>query len=443
MRSRDERPGGESEWNPGWEIGDDFIPSERYTSREFFDLEMEKLWPHVWQVACRIEEISETGSFVEYTIGRQSIAVVRVDSSTIKAYVNSCRHRGTQLVSGCGRFEGRSITCPYHGWTWQLDGSIAHVPSREQFSAETLKEENLRLLECQVAEWAGFVFINMDAAAPPLQDAIGVETRYLDPLAIDRMGVLWHKQVILPINWKGASDAFVESYHVQQTHPEYSAFGTDPDAFVYHQDPGGHSYYSVPIGNVSVGKEGDEREEFFRYVSYNIDEIGAMYTERDRHIASRLRHREIPEGSSVAMEYAVELQAYAAEVGIPLPRPEPEVFEHTGFNFVFPHLMFLPTIGNALCYRGRPNGMDPDSTIWDVWSLTIFPEDTAPPPYETVHVDWRDEKQVGRVLFQDFSNMERVGRGMHNGAFRGLRLNTVQEMGILNVHREIDRYLKS
>ncbi len=87
---------------------DGLVPKERYVSQEFLDLEMEKLWPRVWQVACREEELPETGDYLEYTIGDQSILVVRTDPGTIKGYFNTCLHRGTRLADGRGNFgEGR------------------------------------------------------------------------------------------------------------------------------------------------------------------------------------------------------------------------------------------------------------------------------------------------------------------------------------------------
>src|SRR5712692_5698513 len=84
------------------EAGMVIVPGARYTSRDFFDLEMERLWPRVWQVACREEEITAPGDFIEYTIGDQSILVVRSDADTIKAFFNACPHRGTRLAAGVG-----------------------------------------------------------------------------------------------------------------------------------------------------------------------------------------------------------------------------------------------------------------------------------------------------------------------------------------------------
>ena len=85
------------------------VPGARYTSREFFDLEMERLWPRVWQIACREEEIPDPGDFLEYTIGDQSILVVRQDADTITAFYNACTHRGTRLAAGTGTFATAEI----------------------------------------------------------------------------------------------------------------------------------------------------------------------------------------------------------------------------------------------------------------------------------------------------------------------------------------------
>src|SRR5262245_28530054 len=93
---------------------DGFVPKERYTTRGFLDVEMSRLWPRVWQIACREEELPAAGDFVEYRIGDQSILVVREASGSIAAFHNACLHRGTRLAEGQGHFKGERIRCPYH-----------------------------------------------------------------------------------------------------------------------------------------------------------------------------------------------------------------------------------------------------------------------------------------------------------------------------------------
>ena len=108
------------------------IPKERYISREFVDLEMDRLWPRVWQIACREEEIPDAGDYVEYVIGDQSILVVRGADGSIGAYYNACLHRGTRLGSGVGSFTEGRIRCTYHGWCYDLSGCVTDVPSTSE-----------------------------------------------------------------------------------------------------------------------------------------------------------------------------------------------------------------------------------------------------------------------------------------------------------------------
>ena len=430
-------------WSSRFALGKSFIPKDRYLSREFLEMELDRLWPRVWQIACRADRVAKPSDYVDYTIGDQSILVVHGDDGQLRAFHNSCRHRGTRLASGSGCFEGHRIRCPFHGWTWKLDGASERVFHPEEFDAAVMDPELLRLRECQLDTWGGFVFINMDPDAPPLEQAIGPATRWLDPMQLDRMGVLWHKQLVLPINWKGGLEAFVESYHVPATHPEYPELGTDIERFVYHLDGGGHSHYGVPY---SQGMEPetpggvDERDLLHRYISYTIKEIGAMYVERDREAAARAMARPRREGEGAIEAYMDELYAHAEQADIALPVLTPEQAEHVGGNFIFPHFFCLPTPGNALAYRSRPNGNNPTEALWDVWSLTAFPGGEMP-DYETQQVDWRDPAQVGLVLHQDFSNMLEVTAGMRSRACEGSHLNLRQEMGLWEMHREIDRYL--
>ena len=109
------------------------IPKERYVSQEFFDLEMERLWPRVWQMACREEEVPRTGDFLEYVIGDQSILVTRSTPDVIRAFYNTCPHRGTRLATGVGNFATGEIRCRYHAWRFEFDGTNKEVVDRFDF----------------------------------------------------------------------------------------------------------------------------------------------------------------------------------------------------------------------------------------------------------------------------------------------------------------------
>src|SRR5580698_8899699 len=111
------------------------IPVQRYYDAEFFKLEQELLWPHVWQMACRLEEIAEIGDYVTYRLLEKSVIVVRT-ASGVKAFHNACRHRGVQLTTDSGNCKSKGFICPFHGWRWNIDGKNTFVYGKNVFSPE-------------------------------------------------------------------------------------------------------------------------------------------------------------------------------------------------------------------------------------------------------------------------------------------------------------------
>src|SRR4051794_7166839 len=100
----------------------DRVPKERYFDPEFFAREVGQLWPRVWQMACRLEEIPETDDFAEYEILDQSVVVVRTGGGGVRAFQNACRHRGVRVVQGRGSC-ANGFVCPFHGWCYGPDGA--------------------------------------------------------------------------------------------------------------------------------------------------------------------------------------------------------------------------------------------------------------------------------------------------------------------------------
>jgi phenylpropionate dioxygenase-like ring-hydroxylating dioxygenase large terminal subunit len=145
----------------------DRIPKQRYYDEEFYAREAELFWPRVWQMACRLEEIPSRGDFVEYEILDQSVIVVRLDDDSVRAYYNSCRHRGMKIVEGSG--SRRSFVCPFHGWCWGLDGANTFVLRPEVFDESNLGADDLGLVPVRCELWGGCAWINLDDSAPPLR----------------------------------------------------------------------------------------------------------------------------------------------------------------------------------------------------------------------------------------------------------------------------------
>src|SRR5260221_9720313 len=162
-----DRQGAVKQSFPTDEVTDSFLPEDDQSNPAFARLEEERLWPFIWQIACRLEEIPTVGDFVTYDIVDDSIIVVRTSASEIKAYHNVCPHRGRQLTEGCGR--AKMFKCRFHGWEFGLNGENTLVIDKTDFGPG-LKDENIRLKSVRVDTWAGFVFINMDENYEPLAD---------------------------------------------------------------------------------------------------------------------------------------------------------------------------------------------------------------------------------------------------------------------------------
>src|SRR5271154_5390952 len=148
-------------------VRDDYIPKDSYISPEFVVLEKQRLWPRVWQIACRLEEIPRVGDYVTYEIADESIIIVRAGGEEVRAFYNVCQHRGRKLTNGCGHTN--KLFCRYHGWRWNLDGTNDAVIDREDWG-DRLDDESLRLTGPKIDFWGGWVFINMDENAGPLLD---------------------------------------------------------------------------------------------------------------------------------------------------------------------------------------------------------------------------------------------------------------------------------
>ena len=159
-----------------------FVPVERYISPDFFQLERAKVWDRTWQMACREEHLPNVGDYIVYDVAGRSYLVVRSGPSTIQAFHNVCLHRGRLLRTegGCRATEFR---CPFHGFGWKIDGSLARTSRARGTSRRSTTRPTGACASVQVGTWGGFVFINPDPAAPSLADVRRRARRPLRPLA--------------------------------------------------------------------------------------------------------------------------------------------------------------------------------------------------------------------------------------------------------------------
>jgi glycine betaine catabolism A len=415
----------------------DRIPAPRYYDQGFYDLERERLWPRVWQMACRLEEIPRAGDFVEYEILDQSILVLRQDDETVKAFHNTCRHRGTRLLEDRGNCRG-GIVCPFHGWCWNTDGSNRLVYASELFEDSDLDPARLALEECRVELWGGCAFICMDDDAPPLRDSLEPFASFHEARGVEQMRTEWWHSTILPVNWKLALEAFMESYHVARTHPQIIANRKTQDGLATRK-----------VGEVMTSAA--SAEEVIESSLYFMRTLGkgmeSMVLEKDIRVAEGLRDTKLPADpgqASQAWNHRLNdaITQWNRSYGIPLP-DQNDLTERglvSVVNYGFPHYFLLPMYGNAAAYRVRPLG--PEETLFEIWSLTMFPEGEAPKePLRTPVPMAPDDPRWPEIPLQDFKNLPRQQAGLHGKGFDFMQLSNQVEGMIGNYHRLIDGYL--
>ncbi len=205
-------------------LGTEDLDKERYLSPAFYRLEVERMWNRVWQVACRVEEISRVGDHIIYEVGDYSLIVVRSSATEIKAFHNACLHRGRILRETGGHVS--SFSCKFHGFTWRLDGKLSFVPGRWDFPQ--IKDEEFCLPEAKVGVWGGFVFVNLDPNAKPLEDYLSDIPAHFQTWDFEHRYKAMHIGKIIPrVNWKVAIEAFLEALHIPTTHPQVMTSTSD------------------------------------------------------------------------------------------------------------------------------------------------------------------------------------------------------------------------
>jgi len=425
---------------------DDFIPKEDYVSPAFAARERERLWPNVWQMACREEEVPRVGDYVTYDIGDESIIVIRTASDRVSAYHNACQHRGRRLTEGCGH--AARLFCKFHGWAWNIDGSIARVVDRENWNG-TLSDEDIALPKVRIENWGGFLFINMDADAEPLLDFLAPLPDIFRNFPFDRLRYRWYKSTGVACNWKTALEAFDEGYHVQTTHTQLLPVHEDQSlAKAY----GRHGMYMLAPGGISFGERSarldrikvDYRRNIHDFVEMLERDLKAQIPPRMAQVTQRLI-TELPEDApliDVLIKYGQLAYETATAEGIDFPHLTPEEIARAGTDWhLFPNMVFLPAPDGMLAYRARPDRNDPERCIFDVYSLVLYAPGAEPPLERQSFADWRDHDEWGLILEQDFQNMTEVQRGMRSRGFKGSRANPVQEKSVSNFHRALREFI--
>jgi len=424
---------------PAPDIGVEPVPVSRYFSPDYFRKEVDHVWPRVWQWACREEEIPNVGDYQIYEVVGKSLIIVRTAPGEIKAFYNSCLHRGRKLVtmSGCKD----EFRCPYHGFTWNTDGSFKENPIGWDFPH--WQGRDMSLPQARVDTWGGFVFINMDPGAAPLMSVIGPMAEHF--AAYDYAGryKAVHVAKVVRCNWKVLAEAFMESHHSVTTHPQILPFLADAN-----------SQYDLLSDYVSRQfSASGVPSPFVADRNYSASEIIAAMGGQGNGARRRgfdAGQNEVPDGVSARAFAADQARnALGAEDGHDYSQAsDAEMVDALLYN-LWPNMSFWAGHAPNLVYRWRPNGRDPETGIMDVVILKRVPKTGPRPKPVPVHElglddPWSDAEELGGLMGifeQDMGNLPFVQEGLHASGSGVVHFGRYSEMRIRRMHQMLDRYI--
>jgi phenylpropionate dioxygenase-like ring-hydroxylating dioxygenase large terminal subunit len=430
------------------------IPVEAYISQEYARAERDKLWSKVWQQVGRVHEIPAVGDYLTYEIMDDSFIVIRTAPDKIRAYYNACSHRGRPLVDvepgkRDARGRARSFICNFHGWTYNTEGECVFISQREDWPAECVTDDKTRLPQVQVDTWGGWIWLNMDPECRPLREWLEPAATLLDPFQLENMRFRWRRWLVFDCNWKTALEAFMETYHVPYTHPEFKPFGS---FLGWSRKQGVHSNigYDPPKqkgmeeqeAKLRVGEGADARQSTADLQNYTWNHAGTNTTWTLVDQANKLME-DLPDGTpapDVLKHWLTSSKERDAARGAAWPTVDPAVVAKSGTAWqIFPNFQIGHAPNNMLCYSARPYGDDPDKCIFEAAVYELFP------PGEEPETEWvftpQDDPGWLSVLPQDFSNMAAIQKGMKARGFRGPRPNPYRERTLVNLHHNLAQYM--
>ena len=422
--------------------GSEPIPASRYTSEEFARLERERMWPRVWQFAAREEDIPEAGDYTVFENAGRSWLISRQEDGSVRAFHNVCLHRGRKLRTEDGTAD--KFVCPFHGFSWNKDGSFAGMPCSWDF--KHLTDEALHLPDAEVGRWGGYIFIREEKGGPSLEEFLAPLPEHFKRWRHEECAtVVWVGKEV-PANWKATAEAFMEAWHTIITHPQLLPFTGDSNS-AYQIWGDNVNANLVPFGILSphVDPAGKTEQwivdEFIKYngrSSDNYDPSGDPYA-----VA-------VPEGATARVALGAALrEAYKAQSGYDHEHAtDSELLDALVYN-VFPNFSpwggFMPNI----VYRWRP-GKTPDTCLMEVRVLARVKKGDpiprgVPMHYLSLEEPWTNAAELGGlgdVFEQDMSNLPFVQEGLHCSKNGEVQLANYQEIRIRQFQQTLAKYVE-
>jgi phenylpropionate dioxygenase-like ring-hydroxylating dioxygenase large terminal subunit len=208
------QPSGELHADPGTLAAGQALPGWCYTSPGFFRAEIEHIHRRTWIFAGRADELQTCGDYRTIDTVGGPLILLRDGDGTLRAFANCCRHRGSLLLTGTGN--AQAIVCPYHAWSYQLDGTLLAAPAMGRVPG--FDKDAHALAPVRLETWQGFIFVNFDSAAPPLREHLGNLPEVLGSYRFDDMLCTWRAEITCRCNWKLLVENALEAYHTASVH---------------------------------------------------------------------------------------------------------------------------------------------------------------------------------------------------------------------------------
>lgn len=425
------------------DLGSAGVPKERYFSAEWARLEMEKMWLKTWQFAGHVEEVRNVGDYLVYNLGDRSVLIVRETPDTIRAFVNSCLHRGALLR--CESGSAIKFRCPFHGWTWDLSGRLEEITTKWDFPHVDFSQYSL--VDIRLEVWNQFIFVNFDDGAPPLKTYLGDLVEQWRDWSLEERHLVAHVRIPVEANWKVALEAFIENYHVPILHPQLGPISGVWES-QYDVYPGQDHFnrmvtpLMVPGSSVNYDMEEQEILDYAAEVFHVTDENGAPLQITDNRTA-----RQIIADHARSMLNPSEVDGQSLSDSLLTVNVE---------YFVFPSFVPWADYGVPLAYHFLPNRDDPEKSWMHFYKWEPGPPPVAAPggpeipsvgmtvvPSGMKLVDVPELGAAGVVFDQDQAIMARVQAGMRAGApyHPNVTLALHQESRIRHYHQTLDKYV--
>jgi phenylpropionate dioxygenase-like ring-hydroxylating dioxygenase large terminal subunit len=418
----------------------DKVTADRYVSREYTREEWRKMWMRTWNIAGMAYHLEEPGDYITTELAHESIICVRQDDGSLRAFYNSCPHRGTRITSAEEGFAPKFV-CPYHGWEFNHAGETVHVPDEEDYpQGSPCGRTRMKEVRCDIL--FGLVWVNMSDEAPSLREYLG-ETivREIGSYGMDKMVRVLNMTADSPCNWKIITDNFNEAYHVQTLHPALIPYiETDYRKCQFDMMPGGHNRGWFPAHSPSSLFEGEEV------------------------------HEPLP---SIMKEWGLDPEEYKGEEGIArirgdIQKAKREKWREKGFQHyenyadyqftdyiiynVFPNSVITVGPDGVQLLRPRPHPSgDPGRCLFDHWWMvpeiegrTHTPSPAGGPdlPVEDAEheVIMYGEKTLGTTADEDLSIGKLQQQGLASAGFDDYYLAN-QERRVLRFHEVLNDYM--